>query len=182
MDYIELSKDMAYILRHGPDKYNLTLDKKGFLSLDELLMALNQMKKYQGCLKKDDLLKATIPADDKKRFLIVGNLICCTHGHSLKEKIEKVVAIPPAILYHGTTSAVLPIILKEGLKPMNRQYVHLSPDLKTAYSVGQRRDENPVILEVDTVSAINDGYKFYIGDEDTWLSDEIPPKYLKIHK
>ena len=32
--------------------------------------------------------------------------------------------------------------MKEGLKPMNRQYVHLSQDKETAYLVGSRHDQN----------------------------------------
>lgn len=38
---------------------------------------------------------------------------------------------PPKYLYHGTAAWFLPAIQREGLKKMNRQYVHLSGVLQT---------------------------------------------------
>jgi putative RNA 2'-phosphotransferase len=40
---------------------------------------------------------------------------------------------PPAILYHGTSPSAAKNIMSEGLRPMNRQYVHLSTDKNQQY-------------------------------------------------
>ena len=63
--------------------------------------------------------------------------------------ISKEPVIPPDILYHGTTHKALDAIMNDGLKPMGRQYVHLSGDTDTAIRGGRRRDNDPVILVVD---------------------------------
>jgi putative RNA 2'-phosphotransferase len=69
-------------------------------------------------------------------------------------------------------------IRKEGLRPMGRQYVHLSSDEETAVSVGKRKTNTPVILRVRAGRASQDGVAFYIGNEKVWLADRVPPEYL----
>lgn len=89
-------------------------------------------------------------------------------------------AIPPKVLYHGTAHRFLKSIEKEGLLPMGRQYVHLSTDIPMAESVGKRRDNNPAILMVDAEKAAKDGIDFYIGNDEVWLCDHMPSKYLHL--
>ena len=100
--------------------------------------------------------------------------------HSVDTVIQKEEAAPPEILYHGTTHKAIESIMNEGLKPMNRQYVHLSTDVETAKLVGSRRDKDPIILTINAKKAYDDGIKFYIGNDKIWLSDPLPTKY--IHK
>lgn len=69
-------------------------------------------------------------------------------------------------------------IRQKGLLPKGRQYVHLSQDVETAYSVGMSHDMNPCILEIDAKQAWKDGIIFYYGNEKVWLADEIPSKYI----
>ncbi|WP_420340975.1 RNA 2'-phosphotransferase [Tepidanaerobacter syntrophicus] len=45
--------------------------------------------------------------------------------------------LAPQILYHGTTPKSAENILKTGLKPCGRQYVHLFSDIKQA-GAGQK--------------------------------------------
>ena len=63
---------------------------------------------------------------------------------------------------------------------MERQYVHLSTDIDMATLVGKRRDANPIIIEIDAKAASNDGIKFYIGNDNVWLCDKMPAKYIKV--
>ena len=65
---------------------------------------------------------------------------------------------------------------------MSRQYVHLSKDIETATMVGKRRDEEPVILEINTLLMINDGIKFYNGNDDIYLTEFVLPKYITVLK
>ena len=74
----------------------------------------------------------------------------------------------------------LPQILQDGLKPMQRQYVHLSVDVDTATRVGKRRDGNPVILKIDTEAAQKAGIQFFIGNDKVWLCREMPKDFLSI--
>ena len=61
---------------------------------------------------------------------------------------------------------------------LKRQYVHLSQDVETAYSVGMRHDMKPCILKIDAKQAWKEGIVFYYGNEKVWLADEIPSKYI----
>ncbi len=117
---------------------------------------------------------------EQERFEIIGDRYRALYGHSIPTKIKKIVKEPPRILYHGTSHRALDSIVKEGLKPMDRQYVHLSFDKSTAISVGKRWDENPVFLAIDAYRAYEEGISFYEGNDSVWLCDEIPPKYIKI--
>ncbi len=97
-------------------------------------------------------------------------------------KIVKEEGVPPEFLYHGTSPRFLNSIESNGLSPMSRQYVHLSEDIITAELVGKRKDKHPIILEVNTGKAREEGVKFYLGNEKVWLADEIPSEFIAINK
>jgi putative RNA 2'-phosphotransferase len=181
MDYVKLSKEISYALRHAPWEYELELDSDGFVKIDQLLDSLNSSKKHERNITKEDL-KHIIEISDKKRHEIVDDKIRALYGHSIPNKIAKEIALPPDILYHGTAHKFIESIFQKGLLPKNRQYVHLSKDIETAMLVGKRRDSNPVILEIDAKSASNDRVVFYIGNDKVFLCDALPPKYIKIMK
>ncbi len=179
MDYVKLSKEISYALRHAPWEYELELDDEGFVFIEQLLHSLNSSHEYDRNITKEDL-EYIINNSDKKRHEIVGNKIRALYGHSTPIKIEKKEATPPNILYHGTARRFLDSIMKDGILPMNRQYVHLSVDTDMATLVGKRRDDNPIILVIDAKRAFNDGIKFYIGNDKVWLCDKMPAKYITL--
>lgn len=179
MDYISLSREVSYALRHAPWKYELELDEQGFVPVSQLLDALNESKAREREVTEGDLAEM-ISLSEKKRHEIVDGRIRALYGHTTPQKIEKTAAEPPAVLYHGTAHRFLDAILSEGLKPMTRQYVHLSADVDTAADVGSRRDPEPVILTVDARLAAREGLRFYIGNDKVWLADRVPAKYLGI--
>ena len=69
--------------------------------------------------------------------------------------------------------------MKEGLKPMSRHDVHLSPDYDTAKKVGLRRGDC-VIFEVDCMDMLYDGFEFRKAENDVWLIQHIPGDYLTV--
>lgn len=178
MNYQELSKEVSYALRHAPWEYELELDDNGWVGIDQLLSALKLNPKWTDVKMAD--LALMISESEKKRHEIVDGRIRAFYGHSVPNKILKTQAIPPAILYHGTARKVKDTILREGLKPNQRQYVHLSQDVETAMQVGKRRDSDPIIFEIDAKLAHENGVKFYLGNEKVWLADVIPPQYLDV--
>ncbi|MGI6216629.1 MAG: RNA 2'-phosphotransferase [Coriobacteriales bacterium] len=179
MDYTALSKEVSYALRHAPWEYELELDDEGFVPVEQLLAALNESGKYGRPVTTDDLVEM-ICSSEKKRHEICGGKIRALYGHSVPARILKQQAEPPSVLYHGTARRFLDKIMAEGLKPMSRQYVHLSVDVDTAMSVGARRDSHPAILIVDSATAYADGLNFYIGNDKVWLADFVPSKYLAV--
>ena len=144
--------------------------------MGQLLNALHKEKKWRNVSENDLVLM--IQKSEKKRHEISNGKIKAHYGHSIPMKIEKAEKVPPKVLYHGTARRFLDSIKEKGLLPKGRQYVHLSQDVETAYSVGIRHDITPCILKIDAEQAWKDGIIFYYGNEKVWLADEIPSKYI----
>lgn len=172
-----LSKVMAHALRHKPWTYELELDDEGWTPVEDLLLALRQHRDDWQNLTADHL-QAAIEAADKRRYEIQGERIRALYGHSTTSKIKKIPAVPPDQLYHGTSHIAVKEILQSGLKPMSRQYVHLSTDTETAIEVGNRKRGNLVLLQIDAAKASQAGVQFYEGNEKVWLADRIPPEFI----
>ena len=179
MNLVELSKEISYALRHAPWEYELEFDEQGFVPIVQLLHALNESETYEREVTQADL-EQIIANSEKKRHEIVGDKIRALYGHTVPQIIKKEPGIPPAVLYHGTTHRALPQILQDGLKPMQRQYVHLSIDVETATRVGKRRDPEPVILKIDTEAAQKAGIQFYIGNDKVWLCNRVPKECITV--
>ncbi|MEE0080732.1 MAG: RNA 2'-phosphotransferase [Catenibacterium mitsuokai] len=58
-----------------------------------------------------------------------------------------------------------------------RIYVHLSQDIETAMTVGSRHGK-PYVFTIDTKQMYEDGYKFYLSENNIYLTKIIPTKYL----
>lgn len=181
MDKIRVSKTISYALRHNPKDFNLVLDDEGFVNIDYLLKGLINNDKY---CKKINLtiedIKEIVETDNKKRYEIIDNKIRAIYGHSTRNKINKKPSIPPDILYHGTTEEAYEKIKMQGLKSMQRQYVHLSQDIETAIIVAKRRTKNPIILKVNAKEANLNKVKFYKETNGIYLSEPIPPKFIEL--
>ena len=117
---------MSVILRHEPERFGVLLDAEGYTPLDELLVAVR--KRYPNVSEAD--LRAVVETVEpaKQRYSIVDGHIRANYGHSLEGRILHAGAPPPDLLYHGTAQHVLDTILAQGIRPMARQYVHLTED------------------------------------------------------
>ena len=181
MNYVNLSKEISYALRHAPWEYELELDTEGYVPLHQLLSALNENDRFGRAVTADDV-QHIMDTSDKKRFEISDGRIRALYGHSVPMHISKTPITPPDILYHGTTHRARSAILQDGLRPMARQYVHLSVDTATAVQVGSRRESAPVILKIDAAKAFQDGIVFYEGNEKVVLADFVPAQYITVQK
>lgn len=173
----KISKIMSYWLRHYPEKGGLTLDNEGYTSTESLLNALNK----EGFKITHNELDEIVENNDKKRFTYSSDKkkIRAAQGHSVKVNIKMEERIPPMILFHGTKEEFLPSIKKNGLLKGNRNHVHLSGTLSTAKSVADRRKGKSIIIGIITDEMLKDGYTFTISENNVWLIDHVPPKYLK---
>ncbi|MEU3988140.1 RNA 2'-phosphotransferase [Streptomyces platensis] len=87
-------------------------------------------------------------------------------------------AVPPAHLFHGTVARSVAAIREEGLRPMSRHAVHLSPDRETATRVGARRGK-PVVLTVDAGAMHRAGHVFRVSANGVWLTSRVPAPFLR---
>jgi putative RNA 2'-phosphotransferase len=170
------SRRMTYWLRHKPQDGGLTLSKEGWVAIPAILSALEE----KGLSTTRAEFNLIVAVDPKGRFEVEGDRVRARYGHSIALEEKPHPGKPPSRLYHGTARRFLPKILETGLKPMKRQYVHLSPDTKTARVVGLRRDASPAILIVLAHEAHAAGVQFYPRGKGIWLSDPIPPEFLQV--
>jgi len=179
-DLSKLSKQISYILRHAPWEYELELDDEGWVTVDQLLAALNSARPTPPVTPS--LIHEMIKRSDKQRYEIVEDRIRALYGHSLPGKLKRSRGTPPEILYHGTSLKRIPSIETTGLLPMARQYVHLSTDQETAQLVGARKGKQVVILSVRARAAAADGVAFYEGNSQVWLADEVPARWIEFNQ
>ncbi|MFS8102833.1 RNA 2'-phosphotransferase [Lentzea alba] len=165
---IKLSKRMSKALRHSPERVGLTLDPAGWVPVTALLDALGVSEAE---------LREVVSRNDKQRFTIDGDRIRANQGHSIEVDLGLPVAVPPGPLFHGTVAAYLDAIMRDGLRPMSRHDVHLSPDRETARRVGARRGR-PLILTVDALAMHADGHEFRLSANGVWLTQHVPAQYL----
>ncbi|MBQ0997911.1 RNA 2'-phosphotransferase [Streptomyces sp. RK62] len=171
---VKVSKYLSKHLRHQPERIGLVLDEGGWVEIDTLIAAA----RAHGFSFTRDELDHVVAANDKKRFAVDGTRIRASQGHSVEVDLGLAPATPPPYLYHGTVAAHLGAIRAEGLRPMNRHDVHLSPDRETATRVGARRGR-PVVLSVDTGAMHRDGHVFHASANGVWLTKAVPPEYLR---
>jgi putative RNA 2'-phosphotransferase len=152
----EKSKHLATYLLHT-EAHTLKLTKEGWAHLSDLVNT--------GHFTLEEL-REIVASDKKMRYAIShdGLQIRALQGHStsqVKMTFEK--AVPPIILYHGTSD--------------NR---HIDSILKEARDVGSRRRGPIVVFEIDTKEMLKDGHTFYRSENEVWLIDRVPSKYLTI--
>jgi putative RNA 2'-phosphotransferase len=173
----DVSRAVSHALRHEPDKYGLTLDTQGWVEIDDLLAGLAGRGPAWAEVDRV-VLDEMIETAKKQRYEVSGSRIRAFYGHSVDGQIERAVVEPPPLLFHGTSPAAWEAIQVEGLRPMNRQSVHLSVDRETALIVGRRKSRAPVVIVVDARAASNSGVAFSLGNENVWLSGAIVPAYI----
>lgn len=161
------SKKLSYQLRHSD-----LPDKQGWISVEDLVSRFGYTE--QG-------LKLIVANDAKHRYEYSEDLkkVRALYGHSNHVHIQWEAAEPPATLYHGTAKRFLDSILKDGLKGMNRHYVHLSETIEEAIKVGKRHGE-PVVLTIDTKMVIQNGGCFYRIPNGVWLTEKVKAQYASV--
>ena len=173
----DLSKVISHALRHEPWLYELELDDEGWASIEAVLNALRNEREEWANLAETDLTQMVV-GSTKRRHEINSGRIRSLYGHSIPGKLNKAPAIPPRVLYHGTSPDTVPSIRKSGLLPMGRQYVHLSVDEVTAAEVGRRKSTTPVVLSILATDAHANDVKFYTGNERVWLANSVPAQFI----
>jgi putative RNA 2'-phosphotransferase len=169
---VRISKFLSYILRHNPAKFNLRIDQYGYADISDIL---SMLKQRFPALNKEGLFEL-VSQDSKGRFEIIDDKIRATYGHSIAVKLPNQAIKPPEFLYHGTSKKAMDLILEQGLKPMRRQFVHLSQNREDAIRVGLRHTPEPVILN-SAQDAYSEGIEFF-KQANTYLAKFIPKQYI----
>ena len=172
-----ISKLMSLVLRHQPAEIGLHLDEHGWASVQELV----EKMEAKGITVNIETIETIVATNDKKRFAFNADKtrIRASQGHSIEVELNLPGTTPPDVLYHGTTGKFLESILVNGLQKQSRQHVHLSATIETATAVGSRHGK-PLILTIHAKAMNEAGFKFYLSENNVWLTDKVPKEYMKL--
>jgi putative RNA 2'-phosphotransferase len=170
----QISRFLSFLLRHRPKEYGLVFDSEGFTDW-QAIVEIVQERYYE---VTEDEIRAVVAGAEKKRFELRADKVRATYGHSFPVDLGPA-AEPPALLYLGAARDLAQSMLRLGLKPRDRQYVHLSASAEEAGSVARRHDPEPGIIIVDALSAHWDGVRFYRSGP-LFLVEAVPAKYLSL--
>lgn len=172
---IRIGKFISMLLRHKPEYIGLELSEDGWADADELIKKI----KLSGKNISKDILERIVLYNDKKRFKFNDDhtLIRASQGHSINVDLVFEEKKPPEILFHGTSIDTIDIIKNEGIKKMNRLYVHLSLTEDTAKKVGSRHG-SPALIKINSKQMYEDGIKFYLSENNVWLCGYVDSKYI----
>lgn len=173
---VRLSKLVSGALRHVPDELGLAVDEAGWVDLDELVRAVRERHAWA----REPTVRALAETDPKGRYEIADGRIRATYGHSIEVEPPDEPGEVPDLLYHGTDPANLDAIEREGLQPMGRQEVHLSPTVDDAVEVGRRRCDDPAVIEVDAAALAGSGVRVRERGEGVYTAPEVPPRFLRV--
>lgn len=179
LNMMKLSKLMSFGLRHNPQALGLSPNSEGWVDLETLVAAIANRRDWQNITEAD--IRQVVETSDKQRYEIVGYKIRARYGHSRAARPEYESVVPPDILYHGTPRRNIAHIQRDGLKAMQRQYVHLSVTPDMALQVGHRRDEKPALLKIRAADAHAAGVVFGTPSGDTdnvYLVDALSPEFI----
>lgn len=171
-----ISKFLSLVLRHQPETIGIQLDKQGWAGIEELLEKAN----HYGVRFDREILNHIVASNPKKRFAFndTYDKIRASQGHSIDIELGYSNQRPPEILYHGTGEKSVQSITATGLEKRSRQHVHLSSDPETAIKVGQRHGK-PYVFKVLAEKMYLDNFPFFLSANGVWLTDHVPPAYLK---
>ncbi len=169
-DIISKSRRLSYLLRHDQEAlHDGRIDYQGWRMISEII----------GLGFNNHDLEEIVETNDKKRFEYSSDRlrIRARQGHSINVDVELKEMTPPDILYHGTSTQSVESILKNGIMPSSRLYVHLSTDEATATKVGSRHG-SPHVFKIDCKQMVENGNKFWISKNGVWLTKVVLPKYF----
>ena len=174
MSLTKISRFLSLILRHKPETINIQLDEHGWANVNDLIEGVSESYDFNM-----SMLEEIERTDEKQRYSFNEDktLIRANQGHSVPVDVELEEAIPPEFLWHGTAKKYVDSINATGLIPKSRLYVHLSKDIETAITVGERHGK-VVIYQVASKQMYDHGYKFYLSNNGVWLTKNVPDIYL----
>lgn len=179
-----LSKLISCILRHCPWEVGLALSGEGWVNIDKLVRAIKtrwRNKQLYQWVSRDHVI-ALAALDPKGRFEINRNRIRARYGHSIHVRIHYEEDREVKVLYHGTSSINLHSILKTGIKPIKRLWVHLTINVNDACNVAQRHGGKPIVLIVDVNCLRRQGFKVYRATNIIYLVKYVPKECIREFK
>lgn len=169
-----LSRFFSYALRHDPDDAGIPVTERGWTNTADLADAAAE--EYGGI--STNHVEAVVATDPKGRFEIDDGRIRAVYGHSIDVTLDSSEDPVPDTLYHGTAPENVERILADGLRPMDRQRVHLTDTVEEARAVGRRHADDPAILCIAASDLREAGQEIEKRGTAVYTTDRVPPSFV----
>jgi len=173
-----LGKTLAGALRHFPEKFDLTMDPKGWVDVRQFVNAVRSRQRRFKWLRPYHIV-ALITTDPKGRYQYKDGYIRATYGHTIDVDLDLPTDDIPEVIYYPATEEEKDLLLETGLRPSGRIFVHMSATLESAVEAGKVRTPRPVVFEIDVPSAIESGVVIMHAAPNIYITKELPADFLK---
>lgn len=162
-------------LRHRPDELNLQMNADGWVDLENVIQWIESLLPEVRHIGVTNVL-----AELGDRIQIQEGQIRATYGHSCFQFSPSRSSVPNLPLFHGTSSDYWPNIELFGLRPGERRFVQLTSSFDYAVQIAKKRPQEPIVIQVSTVTAMTQGIKFFDTGTHVWLAEAIPSSCLQV--
>src|SRR5688572_13967249 len=170
-----ITRSLAYMLRHQPEKFDLELDPYGWAGIDAVVRALNE--KLGETITADDVREA-IRSGDRPRYELSDDRVRALYGHSI-DVLPGDPSKPPEFLYVGVAKQDADRALRFGLRGGRRRFLHLARSAEEAREAGRRTGPHYAVLTVFALDAWEEGVNFY-DRQALFLAEEIPTQFIEV--
>jgi putative RNA 2'-phosphotransferase len=170
---------MAGILRHFPERFGLTMDGRGWVDLNEFVNAIRTSRPNYGRWLRTEHIQALVETDEKGRYQIDGGMIRATYAHSVNVNLDDLPEAQVDTLYFPVSEEELDLVLETGLRPSDRNMIHLSATPDKAYSAGRVHNPDPILLQVDVKGSTDAGNFIFRAGKSVYITHAVEPEFLK---
>jgi len=169
-----LTRLLIYILGHNPDEFGLVPDHDGYVSYKELTQAIHEEQGW-----------GYVQSGHINEILLSNDRVCFEYDEDRIRARERAWHLDvnqspqnlPKILFTGVRRKAHPHVMDKGLQSAQGKYLPLSQEKAMALRIGRRRDQKPVMIEVQAEQAKKEGVLF-ISFGQLFLAMDIPAKYV----
>ncbi|NNF98081.1 MAG: hypothetical protein HKM93_01770 [Desulfobacteraceae bacterium] len=166
----KLSKLIEYMIGRHPDEFGLLPDEDGFVKLKTLLKAVNEEPGWRH-VRQASLDEARISLKAVS-FEIVDKTIRARDRSNLKAPDPDIKV--PKLLYTCVRRRAHRHTVEKGITPSGEPNILLSDDQALAMRIGRRSDSSPVLITVNTETAVQMGCAFSSAGKALFIADDIP--------
>ncbi len=172
-----ITRSLAFMLRHQPERFDLEVDAHGFAALDDVVRALNE--RLGEPVAAEDVEDA-VASGDRVRYEIQDDRIRALYGHSIAVE-PGAPSKPPEVLYVAIPASELERAQRYGLRGGRRRFLHLAGTLADAREAGRRAARRYAVLSIQALDAWEEGVNFY-DRRSLWLAEEVPTHLLEVEE
>jgi putative RNA 2'-phosphotransferase len=174
----QFGRIMAGVLRHFPDKFDLEMDKQGWVEATEFVEAVKLQRRHFHFLETKHL-QAVVETDPKGRYQLNSGRLRATYAHTLDLDLDLPTDQNPEHLYFACSQEDSDEYLEHGLYPGDRNMVHLSSTRLNALEAGRHIIGKPIVLLADVRAVEGAGHEIMKAGTTVYLTKDIPGEFLK---